>query len=106
MGLNSCVLQTLHFPDSHTGVHISEKLKEICSNFSDSRSDDKVVAVVHDQGSNKQASLRILNDESEWARVNCAAHTLKLCVNEGLQIPSIAALLAAGRKLVGNFKHT
>ena len=102
--LNSCVLQTLHFPDSHTGVHISEKLKEICSNFS--VSDDKVVAVVHDQGSNMQASLRILNDESEWASVNCAAHMLQLCVNEGLQIPSIAALLAAGRKLVGHFKHS
>ena len=47
--LNSCVLQTLHFPESHTGVHVSEKLKEICSNFSVSY--DKVVAVVHDHGS-------------------------------------------------------
>ena len=102
--LNSCVLKTLYFPDSHTGVHISEKLKENCSNFS--VSSDKVVAVVHDQGSNMQASLRILSDELEWASVNCAAHTLQLCINEGLQIPSIAALLDAGGKLVGHFKHS
>lgn len=102
--LNSCVLQTLHFPESHTGVHVSEKLKEICSNFSVSY--DKVVAVVHDHGSNMQASLRILHDDSGWASVNCAAHTLQLCVNEGLQLPNIAALLGTGQKLVGHFKHS
>ena len=32
--------------------------------------------------------------------------TLQLCVNEGLKMPSVAALLAAGRKLVGHFKHS
>ena len=99
--LSSCVLQTLHFPESHTGVHVSEKLKEICSNFSVAY--DKVVAVVHDHGSNMQASLRILHDDSGWASVNCAAHTLQLCVNEGLKMPSVAAFLAVGRKLVGHF---
>ena len=65
-----------------------------------------MVTVVHDQGSNMQAFLRILHDDSGWASVNCAAHTLQLCVNEGLQIRSIAALLASGRKLVGHFKHS
>ena len=53
-----------------------------------------------------QASLRILSDALEWASVNCAAHILQLCVNEGPQIPSIAAHLAAGQKLVGHFKHS
>ena len=61
---------------------------------------------MYDQDSNMQASLRILSDELEWANVNCAAHTLQLCVNEGLQIPSIAAHLPAGQKLVGHFKHS
>ena len=42
--LSSCVLQMMHFPESHTGVCSSEKLKEICLNFSVSY--DKVVAVV------------------------------------------------------------
>ena len=103
--LNSCVLQTLHFPESHTGIHVSEKLKEICSNFSVSY--DKVVAVVHDHGSNMQASsYRILHDDSGWASVNCTAHTLQLCVNVGLQLPNIAALLRTGRKLVGHFQHS
>ena len=78
--ISSCVLQTLHFPDSHSGVHISEKWMEICSNFS--ISNDKVVAIVHDQGSNMQASFRMLRDKLEWASVNCTAHTLQLCVNE------------------------
>ena len=64
------------------------------------------MAVVHDHGSNMQASLRILHDDSGWASVNYAAHTLQLCVNEGLQLPNIAALLGAGRKLVGHFKHS
>lgn len=69
--LNSCVLQTLHFPESHTLVLISEKLKEICSNFSVSF--DKVVAVSHDHESNMQVSLRILHDDSGW-RVSIVLH--------------------------------
>ena len=46
-------------------------------------------------GSNMQAFLRILYDDSVWVSVNCAAHTLQLCGNEGLQLPSIATLLGA-----------
>ena len=65
---------------------------------------NKVVAVVHDHGSNMQVFLRYF--DSGWASVNCVAHTLQLCINEGLQLPSIAALLGAGRKLVGHFKHS
>ena len=83
---------------------MSEKLKEICSNFSVSY--DKVAVVIHDHGSNMEASLRILHDNSGWASVNCASLTLQLCVNEGFKISSIVALLAAGQKLVGHFKHS
>lgn len=102
--LHSCVLQTLYFPESHTGELIADKLKEICVHFSLPL--EKVVAVVHDLGSNMRASLRILNGESDWASVECAAHTLQLCVKEGLEIPNIANLLSASRKLVGHFRHS
>ena len=80
--------------ESHTGELIAEKLKEICLNFSLPL--EKMVAVVHDLSSNMRASLRILGGDADWSSVECAAHTLQLCVNEGLKIPSISGLLSAG----------
>ena len=66
--LHSWVLQTLYFPESHTGELIAEKLKEIYVHFSLPL--EKVVAVVHDLG----CSMReVLHNDSVWASVECAA---------------------------------
>ena len=65
-----------------------------------------MVAVVYDQGMTCKRPLGYSVMHWNGQGVNCAVHTLQLCVYEGLQIPSIAALLAAGRKLVGHFKHS
>ena len=48
--LQSLCLEFNHFPGSHTGVRIAEKLEECTSRFS--LPDDKVVGVVHGQAAN------------------------------------------------------
>ena len=51
--LNTFLLQTVNFPENHTAENISEKIKEILANFL--LDCYRVVAVVHDQGSNMEA---------------------------------------------------
>ena len=48
--LVSAVLETVHFPESHTGINISQQLKGAVARFAIPTS--KVVAVVHDEAAN------------------------------------------------------
>ena len=102
--LRTYLLQTMNFPESHTAENIGDKLKDILSNFGIGF--EKIVAVVHDQGSNMQACFRNMKTEHGWETVKCAAHCLQLCVEDGLKINSIARLLGACRKLVSHFRHS
>ena len=56
----------------------------------------KVKAVVHDTAVNAELAGDLMSLSLDWENTECAA------VNEGLQIPTIAA----GRKVVGHFKHS
>ena len=66
----------------------------------------KVKAVVHDTAANAELAGDLMSLSLDWENAECAAHKLQLAVNEGLQIPTIARAIAAGRKLVGHFKHS
>lgn len=48
--LVSCVLETIHFPGSHTGVRISEQIKGSLTSYG--IQPDKISAVVHDEAAN------------------------------------------------------
>ena len=50
--LKSYTLATYPFPEQYTGDNIVEKLKEVIKEYN--ITDDKVVAIVHDQESNFQ----------------------------------------------------
>ena len=63
-------------------------------------------AVVHNQGSNVQNSGILLEEDVGWESVNCTAHKLQLCINQGLEVNAIARAVAAAKKLVGHFKHS
>ena len=92
------------FPENHTTEIIAEKIKEILANFS--LHCYRIVAVVHDQGSNKEAFSRLMKEEYRWESTNCAAQCIQLCVEDGLKINAIAWLVGASRKLVNDFKHS
>ena len=64
---------------------------------------DKVVAFVHDSGSNINLAGRRLRDKYGWYTEACAGHTLQLCVKAGLQIRVIEVAIAAARRLVKHF---
>lgn len=102
--MKSCVLQTKHFPERHTGQHISETIQDIVRSFDIEVA--KVKGVVHDTCANAKLAGRLLFDLHGWASVQCAAHKLQLAVNKGLQINTIARAIAATRKLVAHFKHS
>jgi len=48
--LTTCVIETVHFPGLHTGILISQKVKEALSKFDVST--DQVSTVVHDEAAN------------------------------------------------------
>ena len=98
------MLVTSPFPGHHTAVNIVEKIKENLTAFSiDTK---KVVGIVHDQASNMQLTGELLQAESDIVSLSCAAHKLKLCVEEGLSVNAISHALAAARKLAGHFNHS
>ena len=99
--MGSAVLQTQEMPERHTGVHISEKLKEATSEWG--IADEKVVAVVHDNATNMVLAADLLEG---WGDLSCFGHTLQLAVNTGLALNAIARLTAVCRKIVGHFKHS
>ena len=102
--LKSYTLVTYSFPEQHTGDNIVEKLKEVINEYN--ITDNNVVAIVHDQGSNFQRAGRVLAKEKQWKSVNCAAHCLQLCVIEGFGISAIAQALSATKSLVKHFHHS
>ena len=103
-GLNTFLLQTASFPENHTAENIAEKIKEILANFS--LKCYRIVAVVHNQGSNMEAFSRLMKEEYRWESTNCAAHRIQLCVENDLKINAIARLVGASQKLVKHFKHS
>ena len=102
--MRSCVLQTKHFPERHTGQNISEAIQDTVTSFDIEVS--KVKGVVHDTCANAELAGKLMFDLHGWSSVQCAAHKLQLAVNKGLRISMIARTIAATRKLVGHFKHS
>ena len=48
--LTSCVLETVHFPGHHTGILISQKIKDALTKYD--VAPDQISAVIHDEGAN------------------------------------------------------
>ena len=102
--MKSYTLATYSFPEQHTGDNMVEKLKEVLSEYD--IDDNSLFAIVHDQESNFQRARHLLEDDKQWKSMNCVAHCLQLCVNEGFSINTIAQALAAAKMLVKHFHHS
>ena len=100
----SVVLGTKPLSDRHTGEHIVTWMEEMLAEFSIGT--DKVVAFVHDSGSNINLAGRLFSDKHGWYTEACAGHTLQLCVKAGLQIRMIEVTIAAARRLVKHFRKS
>ena len=101
--LQAFVLETMPFPDRHTGINIADKLKGLAERWGIM---DNVRMVSHDQGSNIKAAMEILHEECNWKSLCCAAHCLQLCISAGFSISAIDRLLSAAKKIVTHFHHS
>ena len=104
--MRSACLDTSHFPGSHTGERIAEKLLETTEAFD--IENRRVVACVHDQAANAGSAGTILHEECGWETVTCSAHRLQNAIKTGLTDSSrtLEKLLAKARKFVCHFKHS
>ena len=101
--LQNFVLETIRFPERHTGVNIAEKLKEVGERWGKT---DKVIIVSHDQGSNMEAAMKVLTEDCNWQSLPCCAHRLQLCLLAGFKVNAIDKLIAAVKKIVSHFHHS
>ena len=61
--LVSCVLETIHFPGSHTGIRISEQIKGSLTSYN--IRPDQVSAVVHDEAANVVLAGKLLLKQTD-----------------------------------------
>ncbi|XP_038044394.1 zinc finger BED domain-containing protein 4-like [Patiria miniata] len=89
-------------PQRHTAQALSNQLEEVVNQWGLS---GKVSAVVHDNASNTKDIGTLSN--MEVSDVGCAAHTLQLSVNKGLDCNSrIKTVIGGAKRLVGHFEHS
>jgi hypothetical protein len=98
--MNSNVLVIREMPERHTADNLADKLKSIVSEF---HLCGKITDVVHDNARNMVSAG---NKSQEWDDAGCFAHTLQLCIQPVLELPSVSKLISCARKLVGHFKHS
>lgn len=97
-------LATMPLEDRHTAANIMTWMEEVIKKFDIHPT--KIKAVVHDNGSNMVAAMRMLEEQHSWASVRCAGHTLQLVINSTLKEPSISRAVGAARNLVEHFKKS
>lgn len=88
-------------PDRHIKVMLADKLRRVVTDWGLL---EKVSAVVHDNGTNMKD---IGMDALLAIDVGCAAHTLQLAVNRGIESSrQISTMIGAANRLVCHFKHS
>ena len=101
--LRSLVLSTEAMEKRHTAVNISQRLREISTEW---KIADKVEAIVHDNAANMVLAATLLDEELDWGHVACVGHTLQLSINDGLKEATISKMVSIARKIVGHFNHS
>ena len=91
--LQSYLLETVEFPEYHTGINISEELEVILEEWK--LSQVNLSAVTTDNGSNIVSALEI----AQWKRMPCFSHTLQLAIDVVLKLPEVSCALAGADNL-------
>ena len=98
--LQSHLLETKEFPDTHTANNIAIELEAILQEWNLPL--DKLCAATTDNGSNIVLAAEIL----EWQRMPCFSHTLQLAVEKAMSLPEVSRAIARCRRLVSHFNHS
>ena len=91
-------LSTKPMNERHSGVNIAAAIKSVATEFGI----DSIPCLVTDNASNMSVASR----EAGVPHSGCFAHTLQLCVEDGLKLNPIHRALGAARRLVGHFNHS
>lgn len=94
----------MHLEERHTAENIATWLEEVIDKFNISPT--KIKAVVHDNGANMVAAMRLLEPKHGWASVRCAGHTLQLVINHALKDTNISRAIGASRSIVDYFRRS
>lgn len=98
---SSYVLQCAKFTGQHTAENLLSTFERALDKWNISR--EKVHVVLRDNAANITKCFR----EGNIASVGCFAHTVQLCVNEGvLKQRSVLDIVKSAHKIVGHFKHS
>ena len=92
----SYILATRNMPERHTSVHIEERVLQLLSEWNLEKVSGTSIPMTTDNGSHMETAFAGPN----WKHIHCVAHTLNLCVDEGLQKPAVQQVLARGRNVV------
>ena len=98
--LQSHLLETKEFPDSHTATNIADELEAILHEWNLPL--EKLSAVTTDNGTNIVQAAEIL----EWQRMPCFSHTLQLAVEKAMSLPDVSKAIAWCKRLVTHFNHS
>uniref|UniRef100_G3NC27 HAT C-terminal dimerisation domain-containing protein n=1 Tax=Gasterosteus aculeatus TaxID=69293 RepID=G3NC27_GASAC len=98
--LTSFCLTTMPLEERHTGPNNAAWVEQAVERFEIPTS--KIVAVVHDNGSNVVLAANILQEKNGWVSVRCAGHTLQLVIKPTDQ----QSKATASRSLVEHFKRS
>ena len=96
------MLSTEAMEERHTAVNISQRLREISTEW---KIADKVEAIVHDNAANMVLADTLLDEELDWGHVACVGHTLQLSINDSLKEATISKTVSIARKIVGHFNQ-
>lgn len=105
--LKTNLLATRPLTERHTAVNLAEEINATVAEYDLS---SKLVACVHDNAANVCRAMPLLKGAAHTGQggvfsVNCAGHTLNLCIQHGLEgVRAVNTAVAAARRLVGHLK--
>ena len=91
-------LASRHIVDRHTGRNIASALNRIAADFEI----EDIPCLITDNASNMTLAAK----EAGLKHSGCFAHTLQLCIEDGLKISSLSKALGASRRLVAHFNRS
>ena len=97
--LQCTILATRPLDEKHTGVNIAAALRSFTEEFCIAQ----VPCIVTDNAANMRVAVE---EESEWERIPCFAHTLQLAIEDALKYPPVHKAIAFGRRVVTHFNHS